>query len=71
VVSGALLIGLLLGAAAGYYGGKFQTAMEKTATEMQAVEQQTQAQAEANATASTYSEVDTNPLQDIQTNPFE
>lgn len=71
IVSGALLIGLILGAAAGYYGGQFQTIMEKTATEMQTTQAQTQEQAATDATASTYGEVDTNPLQDVQTNPFE
>lgn len=71
IVSGALLIGLILGAAAGYYGGQFQTMMEKTATEMQTVQTQTGEQSAIDATASSYGEVNTNPLQDVQTNPFE
>jgi len=72
VVSGALFIGLLLGAAGGYYGGKFQTAMEQsTAAALQETQPTDADQAEAAATASSYTEVETNPLEAVQTNPFE
>jgi uncharacterized protein HemX len=70
-VSGALLIGLILGAAAGYYGGRFQNMFEQTAQDMQNTQVQSQDQAQTDATASTYDQVDTNPMQDVQTNPFE
>jgi uncharacterized protein HemX len=71
VVTGALLIGLLLGAAAGYYGGKFQDAMEQTALQIQDTQAQAQDQAQTDATASSYSDVSTNPLDGVQTNPFQ
>lgn len=72
IAIGALIVGLLLGAAAGYYGGMFQTSLTPANAEnTQAMEQMTQEQADADATAETYTDVETNPLQDVQTNPFE
>jgi uncharacterized protein HemX len=72
LVTGGLLIGLLLGAAGGYYGGKFEALMTETALTMQETNQdQTTAEQETAVTAESYSEIDTNPLQDVQTNPFE
>jgi uncharacterized protein HemX len=70
-VSGALFIGLILGAAAGYYGEKFQAAMQQTAQDIQNTQAQEAQQAQTDNTASSYSQVDTNPLQGVQTNPFQ
>ncbi|MES2006684.1 MAG: hypothetical protein V4436_01085 [Patescibacteria group bacterium] len=71
IVSGALLIGLILGAAAGYYGGEFKRMMDSTTLQTQETQQETAQEQDTDATASTYGEVETNPLQDVQTNPFE
>lgn len=75
LVSGALILGLLLGAAAGYYGGQFQLMMQQTAQQIQNSQaqnnQQAQDQTQADATASSYQDVNTNPVGDVQTNPFQ
>lgn len=75
----SILIGLIAGAAGGFYGKDYvmqflpgaaapaaQEQMQQAAQQAAAAEQQVQAE----ATASSYSEVDTNPLGDVQTNPF-
>jgi hypothetical protein len=71
IASATLVVGLALGAAAGYYGSQFQNMFEQTAADAQNVQMQAQDQVQTDATADTYSQVDTNPLQDVQTNPFE
>jgi uncharacterized protein HemX len=70
-VSGALIIGLILGAVAGYYGKEFKDMIDQTTSNIQQTTQTTQEQQEVDATAGSYSDVETNPLQDVQTNPFE
>jgi hypothetical protein len=75
IVSGALFIGLLIGAAGGYYGSKVEDsivgALADTETSKEQVEEAAKEQQAADITAESYGEVDTNPLQDVQTNPFE
>jgi hypothetical protein len=72
VISGALFIGLLLGAAGGYYGGKFQNMIEQAAFgDEENMLEATQQTEEEDTTAEAYAEVETNPLDEVQTNPFE
>jgi hypothetical protein len=75
VVSGALFIGLLIGAAGGYYGSKIESSLIDAVSDVQEsqaqMEQAQAAQEDASITAESYSEVDTNPLGDVQTNPFQ
>lgn len=76
-VSGALFIGLLIGAVGGYYGEKFQTIVESILLQndtpaAQEVAPQTQNNAaDASTSADAYSDINTNPLEDVQTNPFQ
>lgn len=72
----SILIGLIAGAAGGYFAKDYIAAMLPgyAAPKTQSQEQDTSAaqaqSADTSATADSYANVDTNPLGDVQTNPF-
>lgn len=74
LVTGGLIIGLIIGAAGGYYGAQLQTTVLTTisnAALQNGNTEPTGEEATDTATVNAYNEIDTNPLQDVQTNPFE
>lgn len=79
----SILIGLIAGAAGMFYGKEYilqmipagliqqaQAPAQEQVADQAAQQEQAAQQAQAGAAAEAYTSVDTNPLGDVQTNPF-